>query len=221
MVSSQQVDEDLKIFISGFPRAGTTMLRRIMLSFDGCRINRKVSEEHPITDVTNYNVKKQPFGYFKRFAPPYNYKELIESHHYKIISMLRDPRDVLVSKHREIGSDIYRYWVEPRIVIRNCKEYLNNIGNPDVLFIRYEDLVRYTEQELFRISVFINRSYNDDYKKWYVFNDEELTIHRAVNSPRKIDTNSIGNWKLEKHKERLESVMTDELKYYIKKLGYE
>jgi len=206
-----------KIFISGFPRAGTSVMRRLLISFEGCRVNVKVPEEHPIIDTTDYNVKKQPFGYFKRFAPKYSYEELINEYGYKIISMVRDPRDVLVSIHKSKPDD---YWVEPRIVIRNCREYLRNVNNRDVLFIRYEHLVTNVVEQLDKIANFIGHPYGDDYKNWYKFPDEEANINLSLNSPRPLDTSSIGNWNKPEHVERIKAVMTDELRYFIVKLGY-
>lgn len=210
-----------KILISGFPRGGTTMLCLMMKYFDGCDIHSK-TEEHPIISASastnkKYVVIKQPFGYYEDFPPIYDYKGLISDYGYKIISMIRDPRDVIVSRHR---SNLNIYWVSIDIVLRNCKEYLDNLNNPDILFIRYEDLVTKANVEMDRISDFIGCSYSNDFTNFYKLPDARLDKNKSLNEPREISTKSIGNWKKEEHGERIKEVMTDELKYYIKKLGY-
>lgn len=231
------VDNRDKIFISGFPRAGTTMLCLMMNYFDNCDVHSK-AEEHPVIAASSdlsehyrsfygeiykkiykkYLVIKQPFGCYEDFPPAYNYKDLIFDYGYKIISMVRDPRDVFVSKHRR-NPNID--WVSPNMVLRNCKEYLNNLDNPGVLFIRYEDLVTKADIEMDRISNFIGGAYSKDFVNFYKLPDAQLDKNISLNGPREINTTSIGNWKKKEHEERIKEVMTDELKYYIKKLGYE
>lgn len=210
-----------KIFISGFPRAGTTMMCLMMNYFNNCDVHSK-AEENPIVAssskiIKKYMVIKQPFGYYEDFPPPYSYKSLISDYGYKIISMVRDPRDILVSRHK---SNLDIYWVPFEIVIRNCKEYLDNLNNPNVLFVRYENLVLNADVEMSRVSSFIGCGYSKDFVNFYKLPDAYLDKNKSLNIPRKIGTDSIGNYKKEYHRERIKSVMTGELKYYIKKLGY-
>lgn len=160
---------------------------------------------------------KQPFGYFDDFPPPYDYDLLINKYGYRIISMVRDPRDVLVSKHM---GDLSKYWVEPKFIYINCEEYLKRQNNPDVLFVRYEQLVIDPAREMQRISDFIGCGYSKDFVNFYKLPEAGLDKNRSLNGPRKISTTSIGNWKKQEHEERIKEIMTDELKYHIKKLGY-
>lgn len=209
-----------KILISGMPRAGTTMLMLMMTSFKNCYVFTDM-ERHPLIVVPQYNrnnfVIKHPFGYFEEFPPPYNYRELCDRYNYKIISMLRDPRDVLVSKHKK---DLSKYWVEPLFVYRNCEEYLMNIDNPKVLFVRYEDLVTTTESQMNKISEFLGFECTDTYKSFFELKAAQNGVNISLNSPRPIDKDSIGNWKKEEHAERIKEVMDDTLISYIKILGY-
>jgi hypothetical protein len=210
-----------KLFISGFPRAGTTMMLLMMKYFDSC----KVIDEGEFNPILFSKVKskkciviKQPFGYFEEFPPPYDYALLVSNgYNYRIISMVRDPRDVLVSKH---ASDLSKYWVSPIAVIRNCEEYLKNLNNPEVLFVRYEDLVTNPYREMNRISFFTGFTYRNSFTDFYKLEVATHPIHKSLNGPRKIDTYSIGNWKRKEHRRRMKEVMTDQLKDYIVKLGY-
>jgi len=212
--------EQSGVFISGFPRAGTTMLCLIMNYFENCDVHSNF-ERHPddfyrLETDKKYLVIKQPFG-VKEFTPLYTYRSLITDHGCKIISLLRDPRDVAVSRHA-IAPSIY--WVSLGIIIRNCEEYLKNINNKNVLFIRYEDLVTDTENELNKISNFLDCSYSNDFENFYTLDDAKLEKNKSLGTLRKIDSDSIGQWKREEHKERIKSIVTPELREYIKKLGY-
>jgi hypothetical protein len=163
-------------------------------------------------------VIKQPFGYFEDFPPAYDYRLLVSNRYsYRIISMVRDPRDVLVSKH---ANDLNKYWVRLEVVIRNCEEYLKNLTNPDVLFVRYENLVTNPCREMDRVSFFTGFTYNSFFMDFYKLEEATWVINNSLNGPRKLDTDSIGNWKKREHKKRMKEVMTDQLKDYIVKLGY-
>ena len=111
-----------KVLISGFPRGGTTMFNLIIQYFNGCDVRSK-EEIHPVAMANfletseKYVVIKQPFGYYEDFPPPYNYKDLISKYNYKIISLVRDPRDVGVSIHPVHPG---KYWIPLKIIIRNC-----------------------------------------------------------------------------------------------------
>lgn len=209
------------VFISGFPRAGTTMLCLMMNYFKNCDVHSD-QERHPsdfsrLKTTKKYLVLKQPFGYYDDFPPPYNFNSVQEDYGCKIISLFRDPRDVLVSIH---ASNTSIYWVPLEIVIRNCKEYLKHKNNSNVLFIRYEDLVSNTTQELDKISSFLGITYSTEFKDFYKQPDAKLKKNNSLGSLREINTDGINGWKNEIHKERINEVMTDELKMYINKLDY-
>jgi hypothetical protein len=221
MSQSRQSTPCTRILISGFPRAGTTMMLLMMKCFSECNV-KSGGEYHPVLHAKVKSkgcyVIKQPFGYFEDFPPPYDYDLLINQYGYRIISMMRDPRDVLVSRHKK---DLSKYWVMPMFVFRNCEEYLKHQDNPSVLFVRYEDLVNDPVKEMHRIAEFVGAVYNDGFVNFYKLRDASSKINISLNGPRPIDTNSISNWKKPGNKEYIESIMTDELKDYIVKLGYE
>jgi len=188
--------------------------------FENCDVHSD-SERHPndfytLKTYKKYVVIKQPFG-VKDFTPLYTYESLITDHKCKIISLLRDPRDVAVSKHAAYP-DIY--WVSLEMILRNCKEYLKNVNNSSILFIRYEELVTHPKNELDKISMFLDCNYSDDFENFYTLDDAKLEKNKALGTLRKIDSNSVGQWKREEHKERIKSIVTPELREYIKKLGY-
>lgn len=210
----------MNIFISGFPRAGTTMLCLMMNYFEDCDVYSD-AERHPsdfaiLESNKKHIVLKQPFGVLE-FTPLYDYKSLNSDYGCKIVSLVRHPFDVGTSIH---ANDRSIYWVPIDMIIRNCEEYLNNQDNTDVLFVRYEDLMRDTAKELDRVSEFLGCSHNYGFWDFYKHPHAALSKNNSLNEPRKIDTNSIGRWKEEEHAIRVMELKASELVEYIEKLGY-
>jgi hypothetical protein len=58
--------------------------------------------------------------------------------HFHVICMLRDPRDVVTSRH---GKDMARYWAPLRIWKRNFRYARPVLDHARVIPVRYEDLV--------------------------------------------------------------------------------
>jgi hypothetical protein len=212
------------VFISGFPRAGTTMMCLLMTYFDDCFVFSK-EERHPlerpgrvvVPNTYKYFVIKQPIGYSDIFTPEYTCRLLTEQYGYKIIFMVRHPLDVLVSRHKFNPSI---YWVEPERIITGSQCYVDNLDNTNVIFVRYENLVEDPRAELSRVSDFIGCPFNDTFNNFYNLPQAKLKKNQSLNSPRPIDKNSINNWKKEEHIERVKEVLTPELENYIKILGY-
>lgn len=211
----------INVFISGFPRAGTTMLCLMMNYFNDCDVYSD-AERHPqdfLTLETNkkYLVLKQPFG-VKSFIPLYTYESLELDYKCKIISLVRDPRDVGTSIH---VIDSSRYWCSIGMIIRNCEECLKNIDNQNVLFVRYEELVTNTEKQLDRVSDFLGCNYSKNFVNFYKLEHAKLKKNDSLGVRRKINAASIGRWKEKKHAKRIAELMTPKLQEYIKKLGYD
>lgn len=208
------------VFISGFPRAGTTMMCLIMNYFDSCDVYSD-AERHPsdfsiLNTNKKYLVLKQPFG-VKEFTPLYTYESLELDYKCKIISLVRDPRDVGTSIH---ASDASRYWVSIGMIMRNCEEYIKNIGNTSVLYVRYEELVRDPKSELDRVSDFLGCNYSDDFSNFYKLPQAGLLKNISLGKPREIDSKGIGRWREERHVKRIEEIMAVVPQEYITKLGY-
>lgn len=211
------------LFITGMPRAGTTLLTFLMNYFKDTFVYTD-SENHPMAfkHLARHDglfVLKQPYGYFEEFQPKYTYDDLLERPNWKIISLVRDPRDVLVSKH---SVDRSRYWVPLKVVKRVAHEHLRHPDNPRVFRFKYEHLVTDPQDVLDSIAYFIQRSYYTDWrdfhKHWKVSSSR---MSSALNGPRPIDSSNIGNWKKEEHKERLAEIMADaEIRQCIDDLGY-
>ena len=95
------------------PRTGTTLLAECMI---GC------------FEIDAYETHEVPLGRHKRNAKIYLTKNPVDLHlvgprllvdrHFHVVAMLRDPRDVIVSKH---NSDPNQYWVPLRFWTRHTQ----------------------------------------------------------------------------------------------------
>jgi hypothetical protein len=199
------------------------MLCLMMNYFEGCAV-RSEAERHPdrffeYKTSKKYLVLKQPFGYYEEngFFSERSLGKIKDKYNCKIIFMVRHPLDVGVSIHK---SNPGIYWVPLNIIIRNCEAYLRNLSDPQVLFVRYEDLVAETKTEMERISEFIGCQYTDGFWQFYKHPHAGLPKNMSLDRPREISSESIGNWREDKHINRVKELLTPELREYINKLGY-
>lgn len=158
-------------FIVSYPRSGNTWTRFLIANL-----------LHPDEPVTFANIETlvpdaeaQSSRMLKRTPRP----RYIKSHEYfdhryrKVIYIVRDPRDVVLSyynfarkyRHIEDGYPLERYvedFVAGRLSSADWGTWAENVGtwisargkDPDFLLLRYEDMQRNTSQELARIADF-------------------------------------------------------------------
>jgi hypothetical protein len=120
---------------------------------------------------------------------------------WKIIWMLRDGRDVIVSKNE---NNIYHCPVERWVKVH--EEFFSYYFRENVLIIRYEELVNFPNNIMNDVGNFIEQKYQSDFHNFY----QNININNKMNigiKPRKIDTKSIGNWKNPAHKKVINSAM--------------
>ena len=153
---------------------------------------------HPIPDHCNRWCEKTPRNvlHFDRIL-----------HHFgkgvRIINMVRDGRDVVTSRH---PTDPSRYWVSPEIWARDVSAGLQVEDHPQVLTIRYEDLVNHYEQTVRDVCDFINEEFVDDFLRYpesahVQFNPAWFGTARAINPA------SIGRWEKSEHQHIVDEFM--------------
>lgn len=213
------------IFITGPGRSGTTLLLSLMTRFPACKVNTQ-REVHPldiktITDgmkeisTYKYYVIKQPYNTY--FVPKYSYQQLI-SNGYKIISIIRDPRDILVSRH---SANLKKYWLDVNNLKLAAIEHLKFANRHEVLEVKFESLITNTESIMDCIASFIGCEYSKPIGDFYKSFPAKTVLAKALNGIRPIDPNNIGNWNLPQNKDRTVEIMKDnELVEIIEKLGY-
>ena len=136
------------VYITGFPRSGTTMMKYYLGSYPGLA-----------------QTKFDPIGFFKAWEEATSSEDILidKSNHYiysvrnifrscgkrvRLACVVRDPRDCLVSflkyhENREVprSDAFWKYWAEMH------RDFLSAAREPDwcdcVFVLRYEDLVRF------------------------------------------------------------------------------
>lgn len=124
-----------RVHITGAARSGTTLMLALMLTcfdVDGAMARETRLWRAPVRG-RRIVVTKQPADeklalFLSRLDPKLH-----------VIYMLRDPREVIVSRH---GSDPERYWTNLRAWRESVAAASAYIGHPRLHVVRYETLVR-------------------------------------------------------------------------------
>ncbi len=201
--------------IVGCPRSGTTLMLRMTERFDNTHTFSaplaKITEI-PFDDPEVEKVKKENPGKLIITKKPCELirVSLICRAGHKVVLMVRDGRDVLVSKFRP-----HRYHVAPSRWLHDCRmaSRIYKKYRDQILRIHYEDLVRDSDLVLAQVANFVDRKI---VKTW-----DDLVERRPGYGL--LTTDSIGNWKNKKHAERLKGVLKygDQIADELIDLGYE
>ena len=110
-----------------------------------------------------------------------------------IIYMMRDPRDVLVSKHFERPRT---YWTSVERWIRTATVALEYKDHPNVLLLKYEDLITKPNKAQKAMAEKFNleaaRKFEDCYES---FDTKDKYNAKTMNGIRPLDKSRIGAWK--------------------------
>lgn len=138
----------------------------------------------------------------------------------KVLWMLREPRDVLTSVHPDKPGTFY---VKPERLIQSLELYLRCRNEPQVVTVRYEDLVLEPNSVQKRIGALLGlkklRLFTKGYEHFPRFRENV----RAMHSIRPIDADSLHRWKANApYKEYLRHVFSQypELRSLARKCGY-
>jgi len=124
-------------------------------------------------------------------------------HNVKILNIVRDGRDVILSRHPE-NPEIF--WITPKRWVNDVKAGLRFETCPQVLTIRYEDLVTAMDDTLKKVLVFLEEDYHSNLKQWHQFT--KVKYHEALFEQAKpVYSDSIGRWKERIYKKRIEEFM--------------
>jgi hypothetical protein len=113
--------------------------------------------------------------------------------HLHVIAMLRDPRDVIVSKHK-LNPD--RYWAPLRFWKRHFRIMQRLLPHKRFLVVRYEDLVQEPDaiQEMVMSKFpFLRRKAR--FSDFHKFARPSAKSLNAMGPLRPFDSSSIGNWR--------------------------
>ena len=136
-----------------------------------------------------------------------------------LIHMVRDPRDVVVSRHRR---DPGKYWTNLRLWKDRQPAARELASHPRFLTVRYEDLVREPDAVQDRIAAWMpflpKRAPFSAFHRTAKPSEDALDALRGL---RPIDTGSIGAWR--RHKPRLAAQLAlhGSIQDDLERLGYE
>jgi hypothetical protein len=114
----------------------------------------------------------------------------------KLINIVRDGRDVVTSVH---PSDSSKYWVPVEQWVWEVTKGLECEGHPQVLTLRYEDLIMDFESSANALCTFLDERIEPSFMAWH----ENTTIRADPAWPeavRPLSQATIGRWKDEQHK---------------------
>lgn len=179
-----------RIHIVGLsPRTGTTLMAECMAAcFEIDAFEQHEAELTKVRRDVSVYLTKSPADLMSA-APRLRFDR-----HFHVICMMRDPRDVVVSRH---GRKPSRYWTPLRI----WKSRMRAVGKltrwPRFLTIRYEDFVREpdaTQMLLQRHMPFLVPKQR--FSEYHAVAAPSLAALRALNGVRAIDAASIGRWRV-------------------------
>ncbi len=141
----------------------------------------------------------------------------LHSGNFKLIQIIRDGRDVILSKHPRNPGE---YWVTPERWISDVQAGLKYRQHPKVHTTRYEDLVSDFENTIGSICDFLQIGCSDEILHWH----EHTTVqkNKALYSDiQQISTSSVGKWKNKAHSNRVKQLTSNpEAIALLKKMKY-
>jgi len=121
----------------------------------------------------------------------------------RFLIMVRDGRDVVTSRHPRNPE---RFWVSPERWIREAGAGLPYEAHPQVMTVRYEDLIGDFRNTVERICAFLGVRFVKTLKEWY----RHATVNRHpawFSAAGPIYSDSIGRWRAPEHRERIRELM--------------
>ncbi len=214
------------IYIGGCGRSGTTLLLSIISSHpevfacpEELRLFDKVETDQNGRSIPQRWYRLHRTLLLKKIKStanrwceksPTNILKLkdIESYHqakFKFLNIVRDGRDVILSKHPTAPG---QYWVDPERWIRDVGAGYEAREHPNVMTVRYEDLILDFEPQIKNICEFLDIPVCDEILNWH--DHADVRTNRAYHGKvQNIFADSIGKWKKEEHIERAK-VLTKE-----------
>ena len=212
------------IFVGGCPRSGTTVLLSILSShpdifanpkelgiFNKVKLENNKLSGHLRLDRLHLSFmwNKIPKS-AKRFCEksPNNIRKYHEIDHFyngkfKFINMVRDGRDVVLSKHPTAPN---RFWTDPSTWVSDVGIGKALESNSNFYTIQYEDLILDYDQSIQKLCDFLEIHCNAEILTW--LKNATVKNHIAFkNEAEDLYSKSIGKWKLKENTERVSHLL--------------
>lgn len=222
---------DPPIIIGGCGRSGTTLLLSIISSHPkvfaipdetGAFCPTSYSHFHKRYDFDINSPINTDYFYYKYFNTSFkskSYRRWCEktpknilffekildyfNGNVKLIQIIRDGRDVILSKHPSNPSS---YWVSIDRWINDTNAGLKYIDDPRVLTVCYENLVMNNEVQIQRICNYLDLDYCKEIRYWHTY----ATVRQNAaweTDVQPIFKESIGKWRDPQNRERVSLLM--------------
>jgi len=135
----------------------------------------------------------------------------------KFIHIIRDGRDVCLSKH---PTDPSKYWVGPKRWVNDVTAGLGHLNHPNVLTVFYEDLVSDYLPTISRICTFCDLKVTSEMENWFAHTTvtKNSAYHGGV---KKLHKGSVRKWEKPKNAKRVSEVLDHPgFTKLLEKLGY-
>lgn len=196
------------------PRTGTTLMMELMAH---C-FNFEAYANH---EMSIFRVPDKPVSTFCSKSPKdiVNIKHVLNDPNLWFICMIRDPRDVVVSKH---ASDPEKYWVNLDFFQERFQALNSLLASDRFIPIKYEELVENPnsiQQQLIEAIPFLQKTADfSDFHKIATPTEKAVT---ALNGVRKISTTRVGNWKSHLPRIKAQLDIFGSISRMLIELGYE
>ena len=203
------------IQIVGCPRSGNTLMQELMIN---CfRLDGFARTEESLLDsprvAAGIRCTKNPWDTdVVRWLLPID-RDLW------VIYLLRDPRDVIVSRH---GRRPEVFWANLRLWRRAQSAVQGLLGHPRFLQVRYEDLVERPDETQRLIAE--RMPFLEPKARFSQFCGDEAASGQsrlALHGPRPVDTASIGRWCAQRARVAAQLARHGDLTEELIALGYE
>ncbi len=210
------------LVICGFPRSGTTLCQ---LMIESCVTGIKVfGRERRGLEVAQFSRRTHACVMTKRPKDLFLLSELRDFYEsrckdVRFIVMNRDPRSVLTSVH---VSQPGNYWVSVSRWRHCFLHWKWACQFPDVLPIRYEDLVTRPNDVESQIKDFTGWTTSQPFQSFHEEIPRSFDV-RALNGLRELDADNRNRWRQECHRARIQALLSElpELPDVLIELGYE
>lgn len=184
--------------ICGLARSGSSLLQTLVTSSSDVQSTNEEAfaldyvRRHRIT--ADHVVTKKPADIHHCDAIRRFYEG--SSSAVRFLVTVRDPRDVLTSRHLG-ASDRTKPFVRPQALSRRLRLLVHEIECDDTLVVRYEDVVRDPNAERDRIARFTGLGLRSDWASPSVFAGATPgeKLQGAMGAMRPVDSRSVGKWR--------------------------
>lgn len=197
------------ITICGFSRSGTTLLYQMLRnSVTNYKMSDKELPSHLSMNEHGNTISKRPLDIFDvdRIVANIKNKRII------FLFTIRDPRDILVSKHPKVenvffvhGDFSYTFWPSRGVrkttrggIIDTYDRIKKARESCDTISIKYEDLIEDSDKIQKQLGDLFSFEYKDSFKNFHKY-DMKLSI--PLNGVREVDRNNKKKWR--NHPERI------------------